>query len=419
MSTHRSAPSVDAPVIVVGAGPVGLTLALILRRLHVDALVVEQRIDANGHSRAIGVTPPSLAIMERAGLAQDFCRHGVAIRAAAVHDDRRVTARLDFSELPGAYPFILSLPQVTTERLLLDKLLREGGSVMTDVRVEQVMDAGDRVTVRARRADGRPLSLTARYVCGCDGLDSTVRDAVIGSGPAYRYPQSFVMADYSDTTDLAEEAHIFFTPAGSVESFPLPDQHRRWIAQTSGPGGSPSGHRLEELVAHRTGFCLPEPHRLWLTSFDVRRTFAADMVESRVFLAGDAAHTIPPIGGQGMNLGIGDAEHLADLLANALASGGVDPRMARAYARRRMTAARVAGRRSAAAMRIGTIRGRAGSWARNRLISALLSSAFRRTVLRHFAMVSAPNSRSPWRADGFAESGDREQSDHQRPAANG
>lgn len=395
----EQADKVETTVAIVGAGPVGLTLALLLSAHGIQSVLIDENPEPSIHSRAIGIMPPSLGILSRVDMDQELCRHGVKITRAVLHSEHAVAARLDFSTLGAPYPFILSLPQVDTERALLEKLRSENVcTVMMGQKAEQVHIDGQRVTVCAANGEGKRIRLSARYLCGCDGKSSTVRDAVVGRGKSYHYPQTFGMGDFVDDTDMAEEAHLYFTTSGSVESFPLPNGARRWIVQTSQAYASPPDGVIERLVFERTGHDLSVASSSGKSSFGIQRTSARRLARPPVFLAGDAAHTIPPIGGQGMNVGLADAEYLADLLAIALRAGQLDCRLVGQYERDRTRVARVAGRRSVAGMRVGTASGAVASRLRSALLLAALHTRLEETVKRHFAMLSAPHKRSPWRA---------------------
>ena len=214
--------------------------------------------------------------------------------------------------------------------------------------------------------------------------------------------KSFAMADITDETGLGDVAHLYFTSTGSVESFPLPRGVRRWIVQTPEYVAEPPDGLVQELVKRRSGIDLRGGAELWRSSFTTERRIATPWARPPIFLAGDAAHLMPPIGGQGMNVGLGDAEHLADLLLRAdhhatahRATGhGAG---ARAYERRRRRAFRTAARRSILGMSIGAATGRVASRLREFLIPVVLRGRREGRVMAHFAMLASPNRRSPWR----------------------
>ena len=398
----------DADVLIVGAGPVGLTIALALGQAGVTTLVLEQRPAVRETSRAIGITPASLEIFERYGVAASMVDAGVQVRRAVIHGDDSEIARVGFEALPTEYRFILSLPQKRTEEILLQAVERqESVQVLRRRRVTgmSVERAGVRVIVEAE--EGREEAYHGRVLCGCDGKRSTVRELIKARWSGRTLSRSFAMADITDETGLGDVAHLYFTSTGSVESFPLPRGVRRWIVQTPEYVAEPSEGLVQELVMRRSGIDLRGGAELWRSSFTTERRIATPWARPPVFLAGDAAHLMPPIGGQGMNVGLGDAEHLADLLlrADRQATGyRAFPREtvardagARAYERRRRRAFRTAARRSILGMRIGAATGRVASRLRELVLPVVLRGKHGARVMAHFAMLASPNRRSPWR----------------------
>lgn len=399
-------------VLIVGGGPVGLTLALGLGRAGVRVTVLEERQSPRETSRAIGITAVSLEILERFGVAEDMVREGIAVREAVIHGDQGPITTASFHTLPSAYRFILSLPQVRTERILAEavgelenvELLR--GHRVTDLSIPGLENDWDRRSPRSdggaglvRATDsfsGAERVFAGRYICGCDGKHSTLRTLLGANWSGKTLVNSFAMADIEDQTELGKAAHLFFTRDGSVESFPLPDGVRRWIVETDGNYPKAPVGLVQKLVIRRTGMVLGGATELWRSSFATERRIASPFARAPVFLAGDAAHLMPPIGGQGMNVGLADAEHLADLLVLALREPRRVGELSAAYEERRAHAFRIAARRSILGMKIGTAKGRVLSSLRGWVVSKVLSGGREAGVMEHFAMLAAPYPRSPW-----------------------
>ncbi len=391
--------SADFDVVVVGAGPVGLLLALELAAAHRRVLVVEKRCDPPSWSMAIGITPPSLAILRRHALDEEFVRKGLPVRHAAVSENGRGLGEVRFDRLPSAHPFILVLPQSETVRILRRRV-EDSAQVSLSDGVEFVgyEEHADHVHLHLRDVEsGADSAVTARLLVGCDGAHSRVRDL---AGFSYRrrsYGVRFAMADFDDDTGYGDVARLFFTRRGSVESFPLPGQRRRWIVQASkvldgqgprdfliGRVGSLAGHDLRMVRCH------------FESTFEPCRALAAPFARGRVALCGDAAHQMSPIGGQGMNTGFADAALLAGLADQVLAHSTEAEAAWSVYTRVRTRAFNVAASRAARGMWLGTRRGRLASFLRGTLISRLLfHPRIKERLAPYFAMLTLPPNPQP------------------------
>jgi 2-polyprenyl-6-methoxyphenol hydroxylase-like FAD-dependent oxidoreductase len=198
------------------------------------------------------------------------------------------------------------------------------------------------------------------------------------------------MADYEDPTPWADEAHVFFTPRGSVESFPLPGGQRRFVLP--GPAMAPGAAAafLAAEVPSRSGVDLGGRDPSWTMTFGVRRYLARSYRAGRLLLAGDAAHLMSPIVGQNLNTGVADAELLSLCLERIIRCGESPARWFDFYERTRRRAAEAAAFRAWLMMRLGASGGRAWSAVRNRLARAALCTHVQRPLARLFSMVSIP-----------------------------
>ena len=171
------------------------------------------------------------------------------------------------------------------------------------------------VTVRARGPSGGETLLRAPLLAACDGAGSPLAGFLGLRRRVRRFPVAFRMGDYRDESGLGPVAHLYFTRLGSVESFPMPGGLRRWIVQATGAEEpEPSFEKVEAQVLARTGQRLDPGGRVWASAFRPERTELERFRAGRVVFCGDAAHTMPPIGGQGMNTGFADARLLARVL---------------------------------------------------------------------------------------------------------
>ncbi|SKA97146.1 2-polyprenyl-6-methoxyphenol hydroxylase [Prosthecobacter debontii] len=392
MNTTQPIHATDAEVIIIGAGPVGMLLGCLLGKKGMKVLILEQRSGLPTQSQAIGITPPSLEILARLGLDQAFVQQGLLIRECHVHGPTGHVGTASFREVHLEYPFILSLPQQISMRLLAEKLetfptvtLRRG------VEVTSVRPTETEVQIEYADEQGSVTQLRAAYAVACDGHRSGVREKLRMRTTRQDYGHHFIMGDFTDHSGLGEEAHLYFTPTGAVESFPLPGGIRRWIVQTRQTDVSlPTGF-ISETVRIRTGMLIEKEAQLNQSHFSPWRLDCEQIYEGRVLLCGDAAHVMSPIGGQGMNTGFADAEFAAELLQGVVHRGqAVEPWLAE-YDRCRRKAASTAATRASMGMGLGTWRGEFLSKLRDFLLRhILLGGPMASVVGPWFAMMTIP-----------------------------
>jgi 2-polyprenyl-6-methoxyphenol hydroxylase-like FAD-dependent oxidoreductase len=312
----------DTDVLVVGAGPSGLTLAASLVSRGVKTTVVDSQSAGANTSRAAVVNARSLEVLEQLDVARRLVKEGIEAPRFSIRDGARTLIPIDFSTLPTAYPYSLMVPQSTTERLLLDRLTELGGSVVRPKTLTAIEQDDDGVTATFDDGD----VIRARYAVGTDGIHSTVREqAGIGfHGGAYE--ESFILADVRLTGDApAGEVLLYWATAGLTVVAPLPGDIFRIVAPVADAPENPSAALVQELLDIRG----PGKGRMvvtdliWGSRFRIHHRVADTFRAGRLLLAGDAAHVHSPAGGQGMNLGIQDAVALSEALAGVL-DGGTD-----------------------------------------------------------------------------------------------
>jgi 2-polyprenyl-6-methoxyphenol hydroxylase-like FAD-dependent oxidoreductase len=308
----------DTDVLVVGAGPSGLTLAASLVKKGVATTLVDRQTAGANTSRAAVVNARTLEVLEDLDVARRLVKEGIHAPRFTIRDGRRILIPVDFSLLPTAYPYSLMVPQATTERLLLDRLTELGGTVRRPKTLTSVIqDAGG---VTATFDDDEMIR--ARYVVGADGMHSTVREqAGIGfEGGAYQ--ESFTLADVRLRGEAPpDEVILFWAKAGLTVVAPLPGDIYRIVAPVSDAPEEPSAAFVQQLLDERglgAGRMVVIDF-IWGSRFRIHHRVADTYRAGRLLLAGDAAHVHSPAGGQGMNLGIQDGVALADALAAVLA----------------------------------------------------------------------------------------------------
>jgi len=308
----------DTDVLVIGAGPSGLTLAASLVQQGVATTVVDRQAAGANTSRAAVVNARTLEVLDDLDVSRRLVKEGIHAPRFTIRDGRRTLIPVDFSVLPTDYPYSLMVPQATTERLLLERLTELGGTVLRPKTLASLIQDADGVT--ATFDDGELIR--ARYVVGADGMHSIVREqAGIGfEGGAYQ--ESFTLADVRLRGEAPpDEVILFWAKAGLTVVAPLPGDIYRIVAPVADAPEEPSAAFVQQLLDERGlgAGRMVVTDVVWGSRFRIHHRVADTYRAGRLLLAGDAAHVHSPAGGQGMNLGIQDGVALAGALAAVLA----------------------------------------------------------------------------------------------------
>jgi len=333
----------SSPVVISGAGPVGLALAVGLAHHGIRSIVLEEDPALSRHSKAPGIHARTLEIFRAWGVIDRFMADGEFLRQPQlwVAGMSEPQASIDLSVLAEktAYPGVMILPQDRTEALLYERLMELG---MSEVRFGHrltTFEAGpEGVTVEVDPPSGGSYALSAEYLVGCDGAHSTVRERLGWHLEGKTYPSRFMLADVRLQDERAELPwpRMAPLPRGILVALRLQPQLWRIIATV--PPDAEEGHALapEQIAQHVTTLFGPGPfEEVWKSLFHVHCRTSPHFRLGRVLLAGDAAHLNSPVGGQGMNSGIHDAHNLAWKLARALSGGNVDALLGSFEAERR------------------------------------------------------------------------------------
>jgi 2-polyprenyl-6-methoxyphenol hydroxylase-like FAD-dependent oxidoreductase len=310
-------------VLIVGAGPVGLTLAASLAAEGVSAVLADKQPAGANTSRACVVHSRTLEVLRELEVSEELVKRGLIVPRFTVRDRDRVLMTIDFDDLPTDYPYTLMIPQDITERVLLERLQAVGGCTHRPYELTGLEQDGDGVT--GTMATGETIRAT--YVVGADGMHSTVREHTGISFTGDTYAQSFVLADVHMDWHLPKtEVMLYYSPAGLVVVSALPGGRHRIVATVDDAPENPSGEFVQALLDARGPEQQPAKVRdvVWSSRFRVHHRLADHYRAGRLFLAGDAAHVHSPAGGQGMNTGIQDAVALAARLTAVLRDGAAD-----------------------------------------------------------------------------------------------
>ena len=290
-------------VLIVGAGPTGLTTGMELARRGIEAVIIDKRAGGSTLSRAVGIVPFSLKLLEPTGVAGRLVAEGQKMQNVKFYMGDKLAAKvpLQVKNPKFGYDFILMLPQDQTEAALREKFSELGGTIRYGSEFASLTQNDDKVTVTL--VDG--TSETYDYVIGADGIKSSVRAALGLEYPGYELPDKWSIADVN-VSDWAnpDDFTICVLPEGKVAVVaPLSAGRCRVISST------PDAVKTLPLP-------LTVTHVNRAGEFEISVRQVADYRTGRVFLAGDAAHCHSPVGGRGMNLGIADACKVAECIEN-------------------------------------------------------------------------------------------------------
>jgi 2-polyprenyl-6-methoxyphenol hydroxylase-like FAD-dependent oxidoreductase len=316
----------ETEIVIVGAGPAGLSLGLTLAGHGVPFVLIDKLAVPEATSRAAAVHARTLEVLEKLHVTEAMVGSGRKLPSLAMLDRDRVLLRVGFAALPSRYRFILSLPQNRTEAILTDRLVSLGLHVERGHEATGLSQDSAGASVAVRQPDGASTTVRARYVVGADGYHSLVRDASgIGFAPG-TYAQSFVLADvHMDWQLPADQMQVYLARDGIALVVPFSETRFRIVATADDAPERPDHGYVQAIIAQRGPRLKPARVRdiVWSSRFRIHHGIAARYRAGRAFLVGDAAHVHSPAGGQGMNIGIQDAVALGDRLAAVV--GGEQP----------------------------------------------------------------------------------------------
>ncbi|MBN8709240.1 MAG: FAD-dependent monooxygenase [Verrucomicrobia bacterium] len=317
-----------ADVLIVGAGPTGLTAALSLAQAGVGVRIVDRLAAPMRQSRAAIIHARTLEHFERLGIIDDFLAAGVRVHGANIVGEGNIELlhpRLD--KLPTAYPFMLGLDQSHTEAILERHLAGCGVKVERGTEFLAYDETDSAVSVRLRQETGALEAASFRYVIGADGAHSAVRAAMKLHLEGETLDTVWITADVKISWEQpADELFAYLGRTGLIFIAPLNDNRWRVILNVSGMTMRDAEKlglaEISDIILARFGSRIPMYDPVWISPFAINTRLSPSMKKGRVFIAGDASHVHSPVGGQGMNTGIQDAVNLAWKLASVLQGFG-------------------------------------------------------------------------------------------------
>ncbi|MGN8225165.1 FAD-dependent oxidoreductase [Gracilimonas sp. BCB1] len=376
----------DIPVVIVGGGPVGLFMAICLLKEGIECRVLEKRKEPVPDSRSLGIHPVSLELFDEVGITEPFLRAGLKIRKGIALTEDKKLGEISFENCPKPHNYILACPQFTTEKILREELMNlDEHALITGATFQSFLEQEQFVEVTYSKDQQTNQRISSNYVVGCDGKNSLVRQQASIHFSGKRYDDTYIMGDFEDTTKFGPDAAVFLPKEGLIECFPLPNGMRRWVVKTDAYIPEPRKLKLATLVQDRLDYDLFGVKSTMLSSFGVQHFLAETLAKGRVLLAGDAAHVVSPIGGQGMNLGWLDCRKLADSLVFLKDKDpGIAGQVFQEYSESQQRISKKVAQRAEINMALG--RKQKVPFLRNLFVKSLLHSPLKRKVAELFTM---------------------------------
>lgn len=316
--------TINTDVIIIGAGPTGLSLACQLIRYGIDFVVVEKNETVTPFSKAIGVQARTLEIYDQIGLAKPAIERGMITEKIRLLEGGEVRGEMELSDLGqglSQFPYMLMLEQSRNEEMLYDFVQRHDGEVLWKTELESFSQDQTGVTAQIKRASGESHTIKAKYLVGCDGASSAVRHSLGLTFEGSTFERLFYVADTRVEWDMPYNT-LYVALAREVFTafFPMPGEHRYRIIGTfpeskNDEQGEVVYEEIEREIKERVKLSLEISDVRWFSLYKVHSRHVNKFYEGRCFLAGDSAHIHSPAGAQGMNTGIQDAYNLAWKLA--------------------------------------------------------------------------------------------------------
>ncbi|HEX8088826.1 MAG TPA: FAD-dependent monooxygenase [Blastocatellia bacterium] len=335
--------TIKTDVVIIGAGPTGLSLACQFVRYGMDFIIVEKNEGVTPYSKAIGVHARTLEIYEQIGLAQKAIEQGTIARKVRMLAGGEVRGEMDLSNIGeglSPYPFVLMLEQSKNEQLLYEYLRNRRKEVLWKTELESFSQNDSGVTARVKTASG-PKIIEAKYLVGCDGAKSQTRHALGLGFSGSTFERMFYVADAQVDWNLSHDAlHVCFSKSSFVLFFPLKGEKRYRIVgvfpeEFAKDEGDVLYEEIEQRVKEEAKLELDLHHVEWFSTYKVHTRHVSKFSVGKCFLAGDSAHIHSPAGAQGMNTGIQDGYNLAWKMA-LVSEGNQDEKLLETYNEERL-----------------------------------------------------------------------------------
>jgi 2-polyprenyl-6-methoxyphenol hydroxylase-like FAD-dependent oxidoreductase len=381
----------QSDVLIAGAGPTGLVLALWLTKAGTNVRIIDKTASPGTTSRALAVQARTLELYRQLDLTDAVVARGHRVPAGNFWIKGERKARIPLEDIGKGltpYPFMQIFPQDEHEKLLIERLEALGVGVERQTELVSFAENEDGVTARLRGPDGSEHDHRALYLAGCDGARSKVRETIGTGFPGGTYRQVFYVADIDgEGPALDGELHIDLDRSDFVAIFPLAEEGRARLIGTVRDERADRAETLtfDDISDHAIGQMKVSIRKVnWFSTYHVHHRVTQHFRKGRAFLAGDAAHIHSPAGGQGMNTGIGDAINLAWKLA-AVVAGRAPDSLLDSYEAERIGFARRLVASTDRAFTFATSQGRLAAFVRMYLAPIVIPTAFKLDAVRRFA----------------------------------
>jgi 2-polyprenyl-6-methoxyphenol hydroxylase-like FAD-dependent oxidoreductase len=312
-------------VLVAGAGPTGLVLAIWLARRGVRVRIVDKTPEPGTTSRALAVQARTLEFYRQLGFGDEVVERGRQVSAVNIWVKGKPKARAPFGAMGAGvspYAYALVFPQDEHERLLVEHLKEAGVEVERNTELLGFEQTDGRVRSRILRPNGAVETCESDYIAGCDGAHSTVRKTLGIDFPGGTYSHLFYVADVDARGPAVNgELHVGLESSDFLAVFPLKGEGRVRLVGTlkEDPARPEAPFGWKDAGKHVIASMGIDVARVnWFSTYRVHHRVAGSFHQALAFLLGDAAHIHSPVGGQGMNTGIGDAVNLGWKLASVI-----------------------------------------------------------------------------------------------------
>ena len=376
-------------VLVVGAGPVGLTMAAALARQGVPCRLIDKAAVASDKSKALAVWCRTMELLDGLGLAGRFVGTGLKIGGGSIYANGERVVHLDLTSDESPFGFPLMIPQNETERLLTEHLAGQGVLIEREVELVTFTEVAEAVTCTLRHSDGREETIRVPWLVGCDGAHSAVRHTLGLQFTGVAEPNDWLLADVHIEGAIAgDEVSVFWREEGVLVLFPMGGGRFRVIADA----GVANEQQLrpevtlaeaQAMVDRRGPGGLKLSNPIWLSNFRINERKVTDYRRGRVMLAGDAAHIHSPAGGQGMNTGMQDAFNLAWKLALVRSGQGQTEPLLESYSVERSAVGDRVLENAERFTMLATLRSPVAQWLRNHIAPILGSVGFVQDKIRN------------------------------------